>query len=347
MDSLYKTLTIREIREEARGVKTFYFEEPAAQTIPYQAGQYLTLVRQSSTGEIRRSYSIISSPVLPEPLAIGVKRIENGIFSRQLIDHAQPGDQVVTTGAAGLFTLPIDTANYKHVFFCAAGSGITPIYSLLKTVLYAHPHLLVTLIYSNRTAEETIFRAELQTLARQFPDRLKIEYLLSNTPDLNRARLHKALLYAFFKEHVTAWPDQVLCYVCGPLNYMRMCTYALREAKVPFAQIRKENFSTDKVVSPHLPPDLNAHEVQITYGQQQYHLPVQYPKTILQAAKEAKIPLPYSCEAGRCGNCVARCTQGQVWLSYNEVLTDKDLLNGLTLTCVGYPVNGEVHLSIS
>ncbi len=347
MDSLYKILTISEIREEAPGVKTFSFNEAAGDEILYQAGQYLTLVRPTAAGEVRRSYSITSSPaVLQEPLTIGVKRIQNGIFSRQLVDYAGPGDQVYTTGAAGLFTLPLVTIGYQHVLFCAAGSGITPVYSLLKTILYAHSHLSITLIYSNHSPEETIFKKNLDLLARQFPERLHIEFLFSNNANLSRARLHKALLHAFLQQHVTAPPEQVLCYICGPINYMRMCTYALREANIPVANIRKENFSTDKPFIRNEPPDTDAHIVQINYGQQEYRLQVQYPKTILQTAKEAGLLLPYSCEAGQCGNCVARCTQGKVWLSYNEVLTDKDLANGLILTCVGYPVSGNVHLSI-
>ena len=346
MNSSYKILTISVIREEAPSVKTFSFEEDTSDKILYQAGQYLTLVRQTTTGEVRRSYSITSSPVLPELLTIGVKRISNGIFSRQLVDYARPGDQVFTTGAAGLFTLPLVTTTYQHILFCAAGSGITPIYSLLQTILHAHPHLTVTLLYSNHAPEETIFKKNLDLLVQQFPERLQIEFLFSTNVNLSRARLHKALLHAFLQQYVAAPPEQVLCYICGPINYMRLCTYALREANIPAVNIRQENFNTDKPVIRNEPPDKEAHMVQIKYGPREYHLQVQYPKTILQAAQEAGLLLPYSCEAGRCGNCVAICTQGQVWLAYNEVLTDKDLANGLTLTCVGYPVNGNVHVSI-
>ncbi|QMU30995.1 ferredoxin--NADP reductase [Adhaeribacter radiodurans] len=346
MDSLYQKLTIREIREEARGVKIFYFEEDSANKVNYQAGQYLTLVRQTSTGEIRRSYSITSSPVLFEPLAIGVKRIENGFFSRYLVDHAQPGDQVCTTGAAGFFTLPPNVNGYQHVLFCAAGSGITPIYSLLKTILHAQPTLKVTLIYSNHSLGDTIFREELEELAQRYPDKLQIEFLYSNNRNLNRARLHKSLLHTFWQQYVAVPPEQVLSYICGPLNYMRMCTYALREVGISGDNIRKENFSTEKPITRNEPPDTEPHVVNITYQEQTYSLVVQYPKTILQTAKDASIVLPYSCEAGRCGNCVAQCIKGEVWLSYNEVLTDRNLANGLTLTCVGYPIKGDVVLSI-
>ena len=133
-DSLYKTLRIHSIHEEINGFKTFTFEE--GHGINYKSGQYITFVQQVAGKEVRRSYSITSSPQLNEPLTIGVKRVENGLFSRQLIDHAKPGDEWITTGAGGLFVLPDDVRNYHQVFFLAAGSGITPIFSLIKTVLH-------------------------------------------------------------------------------------------------------------------------------------------------------------------------------------------------------------------
>jgi ring-1,2-phenylacetyl-CoA epoxidase subunit PaaE len=111
--------------------------------------------------------------------------------------------------------------------------------------------------------------------------------------------------------------------------------------------IRKETFIIQgKPVPKSDPPDKEAHLVAIQYGDENYQLSVQYPDSILQAAKKQNIILPYSCETGRCGNCVAKCIEGKVWLSYNEVLTEKDLQNGLTLTCVGHPINGDVVLKI-
>src|SRR5947209_2784505 len=117
--SIYKKLVIKEINEPFEGFKVFVFEDNA--DIRYLSGQYLTLVYRINNEEIRRSYSIISSPVLQEPLAIGVKRIENGTFSRELVDHAKPGDVLLTTGAGGLFQLPRDLQHLKQLFFFAAG----------------------------------------------------------------------------------------------------------------------------------------------------------------------------------------------------------------------------------
>ena len=347
MDPLYKVLTISQIQEEVNGFKTFTFvSDAAAREIVYEPGQYLTLVLQRHNHEIRRSYSITSAPVLGEPLAIGVKRIENGLMSRYLVDRAEPGDRILTTGAGGFFTLPPDIQAYKQIFFLAAGSGITPAFSLIKTVLHVYPAISVVLIYSNRTPASAAFRETLTELSASFPQQFRIEFLYSNAPNLGRAHLHKELLEIFLERYRQVAPEQLLCYVCGPLNYMRMCTYALRESAVPAANIRKENFSTDKPATLALPPDTDQHTVTLHYQQQQYRLTVQYPTTILQAAKLTGLMLPYSCEAGKCGNCVARCTSGRVWHSYNEVLTDKDLAQGFILTCVGYPVGGDVVLTI-
>ena len=342
---LYKPVIIEQIHEEIEGFKTFTFKE--GHGIEYKAGQYLTFVKRTVHEEIRRSYSIISSPLLNERLAIGVKRIENGIFSRELIDHAKPGDELLTTGAGGFFTLPDDTSNIRQIFFLAAGSGITPIYSLLKTVLCFHPHIHVVLIYSNPSPAKTIFYFQLNELKQKFDKRVHLQFLFSNSIDLLMARLNRELLVELAKAHAVCSFDQILFYLCGPEAYMRMCTYALQEEKVPKENIRKEDFVIHARQLPkNNPPDKNDHFVTIQLGNESYQLKVQYPDSILQAAKKRNISLPYSCEVGRCGNCAAKCIEGKVWLSYNEVLTEKDLQNGLTLTCVGHPVGGDVMLKI-
>lgn len=161
---LYKPVIIEQIHQEVEGFKTFSFKE--GHGIEYKAGQYITFVQQSTREAIRRSYSIVSAPSLNEPLTIGVKRIENGAFSRQLIDHAKPGDELLTIGAAGLFILPEHASHIKQLFFLAAGSGITPIYSLLKTVLHFRPHISVVLIYSNPSPQKAIFFSELNELKK-------------------------------------------------------------------------------------------------------------------------------------------------------------------------------------
>ncbi|MCC3156737.1 ferredoxin--NADP reductase [Hymenobacter sp. 15J16-1T3B] len=346
-DSPYRPLRVLAVHPETADTRTLLLAPADEQPLAYRAGQYLTLVQHAHGRETRRSYSLSSSPALDEPLALTVKRIDNGLFSRQLVDRARPGDVLLTTGAAGLFTLPEDLSAVQQVWFLAAGSGITPVYSLLKTLLATQPGLPVVLVYSNHAPATTIFRTELEALAARHPQQLRIEWLYSNAPDLARAHLYKELLEQLVRQYAPAPPSALLAYVCGPLNYMRMCTYALRELHVPTDHIRRENFVTEPAyVPPLLPPDTDAHAVTVHWAGRAYTFEAQHPATILQAARRHDLRLPYSCEAGRCGNCVARCTQGRVWMSYNEVLTERDLARGLVLTCTGYAVGGPVQLDI-
>jgi ferredoxin-NADP reductase len=343
---MYKTLIIENIKEQANGVKLFYLKEKEGEKIHYQAGQYITFILPAGADEIRRSYSIASSPVLNEPLCIGVKRIENGAFSRRLVDYGKVGDELKTLGAAGLFTLPHDLQRYKQVFFFAAGSGIVPIFSLLKTVLHTAPAVQVVLIYSNRSPQDAIFYAELQQWQEAYPHQLKIEFLFSNSPHLFKAHLHAELIEHFLQTYCKGGFDTALYYLCGPEAYMRLCTYTLRALHVPAENIKKEIFHTLRSVQKIEPPDKGAHRVTVQMLSQKFILSVQYPTTILGAAKKAGYVLPYSCEVGRCGNCIARCTLGKVWMSYNEVLTEKEVAQGLLLTCTAYPVGGDATIEI-
>jgi ferredoxin-NADP reductase len=343
--SIYKPLQIAGIKEETPGVKTFILQ-PLGNTLSYISGQFLTFVFNHHHMEGRRSFSISTSSVLNEPLSITLKRIENGAYSRLLIDRATIGDILYTTGAAGLFTLPADIAIRKQLFFLAAGIGITPIFSLLKTALHSCQHLQIVLIYSNRNREETVFYDELLALQLQYADRLKIEFLFSNVFNLARARLSKWLLPTLIDEYAVIPKHDILYYICGPFAYMRMAIISLEEQGVPAENIRKENFDSVTQVPHVLPPDAECHQVSLFINGMQYQLSVQYPQSIVQAAKKLAIPIPYSCETGRCGSCVAVCTQGHVWMSYNEVLTGADLVTGKVLTCTGYPVGGDIVLVI-
>lgn len=341
-NGIYLNLHIKTIKEEVPGFKTIAFED--GHGINYSAGQYLTLVKFHHNKEFRRSYSITSSPELKEPLSIGVKRIPNGLFSRYLVDEATPGDAILSTGNGGFFVLPDNIAHYNCVFFFAAGSGITPVYSLIKTVLHKHPAMKVVLVYSNSSEDTAIFLQQLQDLRQKFPSQFYLELLFSNTLSLTKARLHRELIFQYLRQY-NIDNSYTLFYICGPENYMRLCTYTLRETGVEAANIKKENFVIDTM--PRLlpfSPDKETHSVTIHKDEAVFTLPVHYPDSILKSAKKEGIILPYSCETGSCGSCVATCTRGEIWHAYNEVLTDNDLQKGLVLTCVGHPINGDAEL---
>ncbi len=342
--SLYKKIRISTIRQETADCKTFILETADPGLLQYKPGQFLTFIFSGKSGEERRSYSISSSPALAEPLAVTVKRVENGGYSRRLLDYAKPGDELTVIGPSGFFTLPEDPHPYNRLFFIAAGSGITPVWSLLKTVLHTRPALELVLIYSNRSRESTIFYEGLRQLEQQFAGRFKIEWLFSASANLERARLSKWLLEILLKEHARVPLPETLFYLCGPFDFMRMAGIELLEDGVRPAQIHKEYFSSLKPEIKAEPPDKERHFVHLHLAAAVHTIETQYPQTILQAARKAGITLPYSCEAGRCGSCAATCTKGRVWMSYNEVLLDEEIAKGRVLTCVGYPVGADATI---
>jgi ferredoxin-NADP reductase len=340
----YQTLIIQQIREEAPGFKVIIFRD--GHQLTWREGQYLTFIHQFQGEEIRRSYSIISSSALGEPLAIGFRRIQNGIFSRYLADRLQPGDSLQTIGAAGFFTLPDNCSPYHDLVFFAAGSGISPIISLIKSALYGQPHLHVLLLYSTPAPEQTPFLQELIQLEKKFSNRFEIRFYFSNTVQLSKARLNRESLVVFLSGFTPERFSKTLFYICGPDAYMRMCTYSLQESRVPAENIRKEIFNTVRVRTPFMPPDLSPRKVIIHQEGKIHIVTVAYPDTILSASKKKVLQLPYSCETGRCGNCAMRLISGNVWMSNNEVLTERELEDGLILTCVGHPVFGDAELDI-
>jgi len=220
----YIPVTITGIRVEKPGVKTLELAYPDGISPFYKAGQFLTFVFNHHEHEERRSFSISSSPVLPEPLSVTIKRVDNGAYSRLLCDRAGVGDVLYTTGSAGLFVLPAEVDKYEQVFFFAAGIGITPVFSMIKTLLHTQVQTKVTLIYSNHSQEETVFYTELNALTSSFADRFTIQYLYSTAFDLRRARLSKELIPALLLEHSLAAKEEQLFYICGPYSYMRMVT---------------------------------------------------------------------------------------------------------------------------
>jgi ring-1,2-phenylacetyl-CoA epoxidase subunit PaaE len=234
-------LIIESIQEETKDFKTFFFRE--GHGLQYEAGQFITLIDNSSRKEIRRSYSIVSSPTLHEPLAIGVKRLDNGFFSRNLIDRARPGDTLISSGVSGFFKLPEHIQLYKNFFFFAAGSGITPVLSLVKTILHVYPDKKVCLWYSNRSTESTAYYQELKKTERSHPAQLTVYFLFSNAADLRKARLNRELLLDLLELNA-ADREKTFFYTCGPESYMRLVIFTLLEEGYPHEHIKKEDFNS-------------------------------------------------------------------------------------------------------
>lgn len=343
-DRLIKQVKILTIISESKDAKTFVLEPLEGWEPLYTEGQFLTLVFNTKHGEKRRSYSISSSPSLGEPLCITVKKVENGEFSRMLLMHAKPGDVLYTSGINGLFVLPEKVRACNQFFFLAAGSGITPCFSLLKRLLKDYSNDIV-LIYSNKSEADTLFFKQLKSLEIKHSARFQVHFLFSYKLDLYHSRLSSWLLQQLLDSYLKVDSENAFFYVCGPLDYMRMVNITLL-GNIPPNNIFKESFSSEPRKVLLVPDDTSPHQVTIHFQEQKHVVSVQFPQTILSAAKSKHINLPYSCETGRCGSCLAIRRSGQVWMAYNEVLTEEEVASGQILICQSYPIHGDVEVAI-
>jgi ring-1,2-phenylacetyl-CoA epoxidase subunit PaaE len=337
-------LTIVEIISETDDVKTFAFA--CNKPVVYKPGQFLTFLFERKGSEIRRSYSLSSSPDTDDRLAITLKRVVNGEISGWWINEAKVGDILTALPPAGIFTIDWSTTP-RDIFLIAAGSGITPLYSLLKSALIKEPHSRIHLVYSSSNQRSVIFHNQLVELEKRFPDNLKIEWRLSNHKNLLKARLSTYNLQDLFR-HKLVYPKQnALVYTCGPYNFMMMVQITCFTMGFNRNNVRKEIF--DILPPPENTPkyfDKKDRTITILYHHQSYTLTVPYNLTILDAALANDIALPYSCKAGRCSTCRCKIINGKIWMYYNEVLTDADEMAGFGLTCTGHPASEGVVISL-
>jgi len=326
-----------DIIKETQDAYNFILKNETGEKINYQAGQFLTFIFEHKDGEIRRSYSISSTPGIDELISITVKRIPNGEISRHLINHTHVNDTLISIQAAGRFTLDTNFQEQRQFFFIAAGTGIVPIFSLIKKILHEEPLSKIFLIYQNHNEKDIIFKKTLEKLERNFAEEFKWINFLSRPHSKHRSpqKLNNFLLEKLVEEYVDAEKEN-LFYLCGPTSFMRMAQFTLKWMGFKDEQIKKEIFSVEFVPPPPFITDTSTKQIIIHYNKKDFKIEAAYPLNILQAALNNNIQLPYSCRSGRCSSCVAKCTKGKVKMSNNEVLTEKDLENGLVLTCVGY-----------
>ncbi len=338
---------ITAIRAETATVKTFVLKPESGETISYKAGQFLTFLFWINGEEIRRSYSLSSAPALHEPFSITTKRHANGAITRLMHDTLQVGDVLQALSPAGMFTIEPEPLEEKDIFLIAAGTGIVPIFSLLKELLTVEKNSNLTLIYSNHQKSDAVFYNELIAWQQRFPQRLHIEFLFSDHQQILKARLSSTSLKMLLDKHQHFPRNQALLYTCGPYYFMQMVQIVALTHGFNPAHIRREIFTL---------PDINAPQpafvttidetVTLIKGGITHKLYVPYQQSILTAALKNGIELPYSCRAGRCSSCRAKVLQGKVVMHYNEVLTDADEEAGYTLTCTGHPVTSDVVIEV-
>lgn len=345
-DNLLK-IRVEKIIDETDNTRTFVLKPLDDSTLSYLPGQFLTFLLNLENREVRRSYSMSSAPGIDALPAITIKRVANGEVSRYWHDQVKVGTILNALPPAGRFTPDASDGQPRDIFLLAAGSGITPIFSILKFILTNEPESRVTLLYASSRERSIIFNKQLEEWQQNYPERLGIINILSQPTDDwlgRRGRINNYRLENIVRKRLYFPAVEARFFLCGPFELMRVAEITLLFMGFAPDQIRKENFVIDTVPLP--PKKSEPHTIRLNFHGEEHKLPVPAYTSILQAALDSGIPIPYSCQGGRCGTCAALCQNGEVRMSLNDVLTDRDISQGWVLTCTGYAEGEGVKLLI-
>ncbi|WP_339651058.1 ferredoxin--NADP reductase [uncultured Salegentibacter sp.] len=335
----FQSFKIKEIIRETPQAVSLSFEIPENLQNEFQfyAGQYITIKTIIDNIEIRRAYSLCSAPDSDE-FKVTVKEVEGGSFSKIANNKLVSGDILEVYPPEGKFVLKPEEQIKNYAAF-VAGSGITPVISIIKTVLKNEPQSKFILIYGNKSPEDTIFFKELLELESKHPDRLFIEFVYSRKREENAhyGRIGEEIVnYVIrhkFKDHLFD-----AFYLCGPEPMINLVTSVLKDNDVPEEQIHFELFVTT-AGKKEIKSDLNGKtQVSIRINQEDFEFSMDKKEVVLDEALEDDIDVPYSCQNGNCSSCMARITEGKAEMSKNQILTDEEIEEGFVLTCQAHPI---------
>ncbi len=349
--SKFYPLSVSKVSQETRDTIAVTFAVPPelAASFRYQQGQHLTLRAMIDGQDVRRSYSICSA-VQDETLRVAIKRTPGGLFSTWANESLKPGATLEVMPPMGHFNLPLAPDNRKHYLAFAAGSGITPILSIIKTTLLAEPHSSFTLFYGNRASSSVIFKEELTDLKDVYLERLNLAYVMSREQqdiELFNGRITKEKCQQFLASWIRI-EDADAAFICGPEDMMLGVSEALQTAGMPKQHIKIELFAASIPKHEHKPranAALAHEETQVTVIMDGSHTTVTMERdkeSILDAGLRQGIDMRYSCKGGVCSTCRCKLTEGQVEMDVNYALEDYEVARGFVLSCQSFPITGKV-----
>ncbi|QYA15621.1 1,2-phenylacetyl-CoA epoxidase subunit PaaE [Rhizobium sp. AB2/73] len=348
--------TVTDVRRETRDavVVTLAPSEEDRAIFDFTQGQYLTFRRKFDDEELRRSYSICAGKD-EGVLKVGIKRVDGGCFSTWINEKLKAGDTLEAMPPMGAFFTAIEPDAAKHYLGFAGGSGITPVLSIIKTVLAREPRSVFTLVYANRQISSIMFREELDDLKNLYLGRLSVLHILESEAqeiDLFTGRVDAEKCKALFK----SWIDiksVATAFICGPEPMMLAIAAALREHGMRDDQIKFELFASAQ-------PGRARRKVEQAAGADQdaaceatvtldgatrvFKFPKQG-QSLLDAALENAMDAPYACKAGVCSTCRAKILEGEVEMEVNHALEDYEVRQGYVLTCQCYPLTDRIVVS--
>ncbi len=352
MSTKFYSLQVSEIRRETPGCVSVAFSVPSsmANDFTFEAGQYLTIKKTIQNQELRRSYSLCSAPHENE-WRVAIKQIPDGVFSGYANNELQEGDTLEVLAPMGNFKFTPDAQAQKNYLLIAAGSGVTPIFSILKTILTAEPNSTVTFFYGNKGQAEIIFKEELEALKNKYLDKLNLVHVFSRENTgvpllkgrIDAERIQK-LLQAFLKgQHIDA------AFLCGPQQMILAAKNELEQFGLAANQIHFELFHAEPIQKREEAAVQAAafdSKIELIMDGEvtNFYLSSQGP-TILDAAYQAGADAPFACKGGVCCTCKAKVLRGEVTMDINYALTPEEVEQGYVLTCQAHPKSTDILIS--
>lgn len=343
--SKFHSLKVAEVVRETADAVSVAFEVPnnLKQEYRYKQGQYLTLKFMINGQELRRSYSICSSPLDENELRVAVKKVKDGRVSTYINDSVKAGSQLEVMIPMGNFYTEVNPANKKNYVLFAGGSGITPMLSILKTVLKAEPQSTVTLLYGNNDEASIIFKNQIEAIASANVSRIKVVHILANAPvgytALQTGLMTKEKNAELIRTYVDVNADNEY-FVCGPTPMMDNVKAALTDLKINEAKIHIEYFTApvnadDAAKIP--VANVSGAKATIILDGDEHEVVLQPDETVLEAALRIGLDAPYACQGGSCCTCRALLEQGEVEMTVNYALSSSEVKQGYILTCQSHP----------
>ena len=345
MSTFYK-LAVKEIIRETPEAISVLFQVPEELQANYRfvAGQYINLKLTLDGNEIRRAYSICATPESGE-LRIAIKSIKNGYFSKFANEQLTIGKVLEVGTPEGKFTFEPDASRQKNYAAFVAGSGITPVMSILQTVLEKEPNSTFVLVYGNKSSNETIFYNQLHDLQLKYVGRFFVHYVFSQqkADDQLFGRIEKSTVNFLLKnKHKEKEFDKF--YLCGPEEMINAVSNVLKENNVKEKDIKFELFSASSTEN-QVQKSLEGHtKITVLVDGDETSFEMSQKQSLLEAALKQGLDAPYSCQGGICSSCIARISKGTAEMKKNTILTDGEIAEGLILTCQAHPTSNEIFV---
>jgi len=346
---MFHSLKVIDIKNETSDTVSVAFEIPEGgkSTFDYTSGQYLTLKFNINGNEERRSYSMCSSPFSGEPIRIAVKRVDKGLVSNHINDVIKVGDQIEVMSPQGNFTLETSLEQKTYVAF-AAGSGITPIWSMIKSVLDNEPGSKFVLFYGNKTSDSTIFKNEIDSLTG---DRLSVYHILSREEtgnSITNGRIDKNKATELLKSNLDLLKSKAF-FMCGPEEMIFNVKDVLQNLGVSEDKIKFELFTTPVLLAAEKEVEVSNFTgtavVKVIYDEEETEFELASAgENVLEAAMRHDVDAPFSCKGAVCCTCKAKVTEGKMIMDANYALSDEEVAEGFVLACQAHPASENVVL---